>query len=109
MIDNILETVKKAIGPSAIDEYFDDEIVMYINSTFSKLNQIGIGPEAGFRISSGTETWSEYYTDIRQDMIRDLVCKECRLKFDPPASQVLVSVIKDEIHELECRLSYLAD
>ena len=49
-MDSILTSIKKLLGIVEEYEHFDPDIVMYINSAFSVLTQLGVGPEEGFRI-----------------------------------------------------------
>ena len=47
MGDSILLSIKKLLGIGDDYKYFDEDIIMHINSVFMILNQLGIGPEAG--------------------------------------------------------------
>ena len=50
-MDSILGYIKKVIG--GIDEdndYFDPDLIMFINAAFTTLCQLGIGPETPFKI-----------------------------------------------------------
>ena len=48
MTDSILTTIKKMLGISEEYEHFDIDIITHINSTFSILAQLGVGPDKGF-------------------------------------------------------------
>ena len=61
-MDSILTSIKKLLGIAEEYEHFDPDIVMYINSAFSVLTQLGVGPEEGFRIEDASKTWSESST-----------------------------------------------
>ena len=50
MTDSILTTIKKMLGISEEYEHFDIDIITHINSTFSILAQLGVGPDKGFSI-----------------------------------------------------------
>ena len=63
-MDSILTSIKKLLGIAEEYEHFDPDIVMYINSAFSVLTQLGVGPEEGFRIEDASKTWSESCTMI---------------------------------------------
>ena len=56
MVDSILTSVKKALGIAEEYEHFDPEIIMLINSFLAILNQVGIGPPAGFSIQDKSAT-----------------------------------------------------
>ncbi len=51
MRNSILNTTKKILGIDPLYRPFDVDIVTHINSVFSVLTQLGIGPEDGFFIS----------------------------------------------------------
>ena len=53
-MDSILTSIKKLLGIAEEYEHFDPDIVMYINSAFSVLTQLGVGPEEGFRIEDAS-------------------------------------------------------
>lgn len=49
-MDSILTSIKKLLGITEEYEHFDPDIIMHINSVFSVLTQLGVGPAEGFRI-----------------------------------------------------------
>lgn len=104
--DNILNSVKKMIGPSVGDyDYFDDDLIMHINTTFNTLKQLGVGNDKGFYISDGTETWDDFIDPgPNSQMVKTYMYMATRLKFDPPESSALMQALKDQIAELEWRL-----
>lgn len=99
---SILTSTKKLLGIDEEYEAFDQDIIVFINSAFSRLNQLGIGPEEGFVITSKTQTWSEII-ESRLDLesIKTYVYLKVRLVFDPPQSSFLVDAFKEQIAELE--------
>ena len=50
MKESIFQSVKDYLGPSDEDTHFDGQIIEQINSAFQILNQLGVGPKAGFAI-----------------------------------------------------------
>ncbi len=44
---SILKSVKKNLGLEPDYDVFNGEIVMHINTAFSTLNQLGLGPSGG--------------------------------------------------------------
>ena len=46
-MDSILESVKTVLGIPSEDNFFNDNLVLQINSIFSILRQIGCGPAEG--------------------------------------------------------------
>jgi len=81
MIESILESTKHSLNLAADYTPFDAAIIMHINSVFSTLNQLGVGPDAGFM-----------YLRVR-------------MLFDPPTIGYLVEAMKEQIKELEWRIN----
>lgn len=105
MIKSILTDVKKQLG--GIDEMytaFDDDIIPLINSEFSQLNQLGVGPTSGFSIDSKEQTWDQFFTDPRLNFIPEYVALGVKLIFDPPQSSYVMGHLKERRSELEWRL-----
>ncbi len=48
--ESILTSVKKQLGIAEDYEYFDMDLIIHINSVFSILTQLGIGPAEGSSI-----------------------------------------------------------
>ena len=46
--DSILNSTKQLLGLGEGYEIFDTNIIMHINTVFSNMKQMGIGPEEGF-------------------------------------------------------------
>ena len=58
-MESILTSIKKLLGiPEEVDN-FDADIIMHINSVFSILTQLGVGPSEGFMITDKTKTWDD--------------------------------------------------
>lgn len=106
MQDSILTDVKKLLGITEDYTHFDTDIVIYINSALSTLNQIGVGPQEGYRIGSADEGWSEFMgnTDLLEE-IKSYVYLKVRLIFDPPTNAFMVTAMEKQIDELTWRLS----
>lgn len=106
MIESILDSTKKVLGLDSEYTAFDTDITMHINSVFSTLNQLGIGPPDGFAITGDTETWSAFIgADPRLNAVQTYVYLRVRMLFDPPQSSYLTTAIKEQIQELEWRLN----
>lgn len=104
-MDSILTSIKKLLGIAEEYEHFDADLIMYINSTFSILNQLGVGPSTGFFIEDSIATWSDFITS---DIVRKLATTYTHLKvkmlFDPPASSAVMEAMKNAISEQEWRI-----
>ena len=53
---SILTSIKKLLGIDESYTEFDIDIIMHINSVLMILNQLGVGPTAGYSISDKTKT-----------------------------------------------------
>lgn len=108
---SILDSVKKVIGMDPSYTAFDIDIVMHINSQFSKLYNLGVGPKnAAFEIEDNTATWGDFLqgkTNI--NMVKTYVCMAVRLIFDPPPTSFGIEAVKTEIQEMGWRLNVLDD
>lgn len=107
MSESILTSVKKGVGGIVeMDESFDDDIIMSINTVFSKLTQLGVGPRKGFRIKDKTATWEDFVgDDPRLDMVKSFVVLSVRMLFDPPSNGTLAQSYEKQIAEYEWRLN----
>lgn len=106
VIDSILTSIKKLLGIEEGYTQFDADIVININSVFSTLFQLGVGPVTCFSITGDTETWSDFLgdrTDI--DLVKTYIYQKVRLVFDPPQTGYLIDAIKSQITECEWRLN----
>lgn len=106
MSDSILGSTKKVLNLA--DDYtpFDADVIMHINSVFSTLNQLGIGPDEGFMIEDKDSTWDTFLEgDPRLNHIKTYVYLRVRLLFDPPTTGYLVEALKKQIEELEWRMN----
>lgn len=108
MENSILTSVKEVLGIAADYTAFDEDILMHINSTFSDLTSLGIGPVAGFTISDADELWSDYVTAgvpaNELNSVRSYVFLKVRLLFDPPGTSYLIELARKQIEEYEFRL-----
>lgn len=111
MESRILVSVKKLLGLDEMYTPFDLDIMTHINSVFSTLNQLGIGPDAGFMIEDDTATWDTFLADVdgnpdpRLNSVKTYMHLRVRLVFDPPQTSYLVDANKEMIRELEWRLN----
>lgn len=108
---SILEDVKKLIGPSASYDIFDDELIIHINSVFSILKQMGVGPQdETFKITGRDETWDDFYEEgMNLEMVKTYVYLKVRLIFDPPQSSSVTEAYNRQIQEFEWRLNVEVD
>lgn len=106
MEESILISTKKILGLEANYVPFDLDIITHINSAFSILNQLGIGPVDGFSISDDSANWADLDVPANQlQLIKTYVYLRARLLFDPPATSFLIEVAQNQLKEYEWRLS----
>ncbi len=104
-MDSILTSIKKHLGITEDYEHFDADIINHINSVFTILMQIGVGPENGFKITDKSQVWSDFMpNDERLEFVKTYIEKRVKLMFDPPQSSAVIDVINRQIEELEWRL-----
>ncbi len=105
MESSILISTKKILGVSANYTAFDLDIITHINSAFSILNQLGIGPVMGFAIEDDTAVWDDLVLPQNQlSMVRTYIFIKARMLFDPPTTSFLIEAMNKQIEEHEWRL-----
>ena len=106
--NSILASIRKMGG---YDEYFNPDLIIHINTTFAKLNQIGVGPKDGFYIEDDTATWSDYTDNlVLQHMVKTYMDLQVKLLFDTStASSYQIDLMKEQSAELEWRLNAVVD
>ena len=105
-MESILSSIKNLLGISEDDYSFDQEIKIHINSVFSILNQLGVGPDEPFILDDKDHNWNEFTgTNKRIEMVKSYVYLKVLLIFDPPQSSSRVDSIKRQIDEYEWRLT----
>ncbi len=110
MEENILDSIKILLGIQPDDFNFDQEIIMHINSTFTVLNQIGVGPTTAFKITSNSEDWDDFLTtSVDLEAVKSYIFLKVRMLFDPPQNSFLVDSIEKQIREFEWRLQVQSD
>jgi hypothetical protein len=103
VIDSILLSIKKLLGLDEDYTVFDSDIIIHINSAFTILYQLGVGPSEGFRIIDDTAEWSDFFgLDI--ELVKTYIYLKVRLIFDPPQSSFLIEAYNKQIAEFEWRL-----
>lgn len=105
-MESILTSVKKMLGIAEDYEHFDADIIMHINSAFTVLSQLGVGPVDGFSIQDKTTTWDEYIPNQKNlNSVKSYLFLKVRLLFDPPTSSSVMDCMNRSISEYEWRLN----
>lgn len=109
-MESILTSIKKLLGISEEYAHFDNDIIMHINTSFMTLNQLGIGPEEGFTITSDEKTWSDFLNDSKDvEAVKTYVYLQVKMVFDPPTSSSVLESMRRTVNELEWRLNVQAE
>lgn len=113
MTDSILNTTKKLLGIAEENTEFDPDIIMCINSVFTILAQLGVGPSSGFSIHDDSSTWNDFMSETENgekvEAVKNYIALKVRLMFDPPTSSTVMQAVNSMISELEWRLNVLCD
>ena len=110
MSKSVLNTTKKLLGLPEDYDAFDTDVMIHINSVFSTLHQLGVGPQDPFTIEGSEETWGMFIEDqTKIQSVKTYVYLRVRLLFDPPAHAFLLTAVQDQIKELEWRLMAQAE
>ncbi len=107
METSILTSTKKILGLAANYTAFDHDVITHINTAFSTLTQLGVGPASGFRIQDASAVWSDFLgtSDTELDAVQSYVYLRVRFLFDPPTTSYLVGAYEKQLVELEWRLN----
>lgn len=109
-MDSILTSIKKLLGIAEEYEHFDPDLIMHINSVFTVLTQLGVGPSEGFSISDSSAIWEDFLPDLRNyESVKSYMHLKVKLLFDPPASSTVMEAINRSISEFEWRLNVTAE
>ena len=111
MNESILTSIKKLLGITEEYTDFDTDIIIFINSVFPVLLQLGIGPKEGFMINNSSATWQEYLgeNEVRFGWIKTFIYLKVKMVFDPTLSNSIVESYERTIKELEWRITVGAD
>jgi hypothetical protein len=116
MESSILVSTKKVLGIPEADTSFDLDIIVYINTAFGVLMQLGIGPIEGFAIEDEMGLWNDFLDPIESpnnlsllNIVRTYVFLKVKMLFDPPNTGYLITAMTEQIEEYEWRLMTLKE
>jgi hypothetical protein len=110
MEQSILKSTKKVLQIGDDDESFDLDIITHINSAFSTLHQVGVGPYVGFTIEDDTKQWEEFVDPGPMlNLVKTYVYLKVRMLFDPPTMSPLLASMEKLIDEHTFRLSVMRE
>lgn len=111
--DSILKSTKKKLNVNPDDPSFDLDILDNINTAFSHLQQLGIGPEVGFQIEDDQAKWSDFLgPEARLPIINAVktnIALRVRLVFDPPQLAHVMAALQQQLQESDWRLNVLRE
>lgn len=106
MEQSILKSTKKVLGIPEDYTVFDLDIITHINTAFSTLTQLGVGPSQGFMIDDESEEWDDFIVnDFQYNSVKSYIFLRVRQLFDPPSTSYLIAATEKQIQELEWRLN----
>lgn len=114
MNESILSTVKKLLGVTDDYDYFDQDLLIHINSALMSLSQIGVCPSQDFYTLDKDTTWSEYLGyDYQENIdfgsIKSYIYLKVKLLFDPPQNSFTIEAINKMIAEMEWRINIVSE
>ncbi len=110
-MDSVLTSIKKMLGITEEYTHFDLDIIMHINSVFSTLTQLGVGPPEGYFIEDDWASWDEFLPENKNllGFVKSYMLLKVRLLFDPPLSSAVIESMNRQISELEWRITVAAE
>jgi hypothetical protein len=106
METSILTSTKKILGLAEDYTVWDLDIITHINSAFSTLTQLGVGPVDGFMIEDATPEWTDFLgDDFQLNSVKTYVFLRVKLLFDPPGTSYALTAMQDQVEQLEWRLN----
>lgn len=111
MDDSILTTIKSSLDVPEDVAAYDTELIMFINTAFLTLYQLGVGPSTCYHIQDSSNVWSEFVGDSeKMEAVKTYISLSTKLLFDSKnLSSAVIQIIKEKLTELEVRLSYMFD
>ena len=111
--DSVLTSIKKLLGIAEEYEHFDADLIMHINSVFSILTQLGVGPSKGFMIEDKSATWKDFISNESKYMlVKSYMHLKVKLLFDPPLSSAVLEsymLLRKTMTPIQMSLSIIPD
>ena len=109
-MDSILTSIKKLLGIAEDQTNFDADIIMHINSVFTILTDLGVGPAEGFTIQDEYAYWDSFIPKGQSlELVKSYMYLKVRLLFDPPLNSSVLTSMEKSISEYEWRLNVKAE
>ena len=111
--ESILTSTKKILNIGADITAFDQDILTHINSAFSHLHQLGIGPSEGFFVEDAEAKWEDFLNEETPTPIASAVKTNVYLRvraiFDPPQLPHVMTAMNNQLLESDTRLLMLRE
>lgn len=109
-MNSILNTIKKLLGLDAEQHDFDVDIIVFINSAFTRLTDLGVGPKEGFAIEDEYKEWTDFVQDtLKFNDLQTYIYLKVKMVFDPPTSSAVLAAYERTINELEWLINVRAE
>lgn len=108
--ESILNSIKHLLGIMSDVTAFDGDIIIHINTAFSILASMGVGPATGFKITSASELWDTFLSQCQPgeptlyEDVKTWMYMKVKLMFDPPTNSPLLDSYNRMISEIEYRM-----
>ena len=111
---SILKSTKKMLGIGDDDESFDLDVMTHINSAFSHIHDLGVGPEDGFVVDDADDEWDDFLPDtdsngksnlVKLSKVKIIVFLRAKIVFDPPSTSYVQGSMEKVLQEAEWYLS----
>ena len=109
-MDSILTSIKKMLGIEEDYTQFDQELILFINSVFGILYQLGVGQTTEpYKITDSTDAWDDFMKGDQIETVKSYVFMKVKLLFDPPSSSFVLNSYQELIKEFEWRCNVDAE
>lgn len=107
MTTSILDDIKMMLGILPDYDYYNLQIIIYINTAFSILEQLGC---KHFAINGVNDSWNDFFGEEESiEMIKTFVYLKVKMLFDPSASSSIQNSFDAVAKELEWRINSKVD
>jgi len=107
---SILKSTKKLLGLHETDPSFDVDVLIYINSAFATLQELGVNNGELVTVVDDTLDWEE--TTISPEAlptVKTYVYLKVRMLFDPATTSFAIAAMEKILEEQEWRLREFHD
>jgi hypothetical protein len=107
---SILKSTKKLLGIHESDPSFDVDILIYINSAFATLQELGVNNGALVTVEDEGLDWNETtISPAALPTVKTYVYLKVRMLFDPAPTSFAITAMEKILEEQEWRLREFHD